>query len=206
MAEREQSAARDLRLSNKTDFIASPLHCVVRPWAPRHSLHGAAAIIRKTNVPASAGAPRLKKGLLGEVDVSETEEAPAMRAQQKLLALNEAEPLRLYPDELQFLFAVRADWPRISRGFHKIKFLRHKCFHRPNIRDQRLATERLSTPTDFIASPLHRFVRLFATDLQIPAPRARKWLGTQGELWMSRPATYCNLQRIASPTVYHRRN
>ena len=62
-----------------------------------------------------------------------------MRAQQKLLALNEAEPLRLYPDELQFLFAVRADWPRISRGFHKIKFLRHKCFHRPNAADQRLA-------------------------------------------------------------------
>ena len=63
-----------------------------------------------------------------------------MRAQQKLLALNEAEPLRLYPDELQFLFAVRADWPRISRGFHKIKFLRHKCFHRPNGSNQRLAT------------------------------------------------------------------
>jgi hypothetical protein len=30
---------------------------------------------------------------------------------------------------------------------------------RPNIRDQRLATKGLSTLTDFIASPLHRFVR-----------------------------------------------
>jgi hypothetical protein len=29
-----------------------------------------------------------------------------------------------------------------------------------NIRDQRLATNRLPTPPDFIASPLHRFVRL----------------------------------------------
>ena len=28
--ERQQSAARDLGLSIKTDFIASPLHCVVR--------------------------------------------------------------------------------------------------------------------------------------------------------------------------------
>jgi len=80
-----------------------------------------------------------------------------MRAQQKLLALNEAEPLRLYPDELQFLFAVRADWPRISRGFHKIKFLRHKCFHRPNTRDQRLAT------LNFPSGPLLSRVRCIAS-------------------------------------------
>ena len=31
--ERERSAARDLELSIRTDFIASPLHCVVRPYA-----------------------------------------------------------------------------------------------------------------------------------------------------------------------------
>jgi hypothetical protein len=31
MAERWQSAARDLGLSIGSDFIASPLHCVVRP-------------------------------------------------------------------------------------------------------------------------------------------------------------------------------
>jgi hypothetical protein len=29
--ERRQSAARDLGLSIRTDFIASPLHCIVRP-------------------------------------------------------------------------------------------------------------------------------------------------------------------------------
>ena len=43
-----------------------------------------------------------------------------MGAQQKLLALNKAESLRLYPDEPQFLFAVRADWPRIIWRFLKI--------------------------------------------------------------------------------------
>ena len=35
-AEREQSAARDLGLSIGTDFIASPLHCVVRPAGSGH--------------------------------------------------------------------------------------------------------------------------------------------------------------------------
>jgi hypothetical protein len=47
MVEREQSAARDLGFSIGTDCIASPLHCVVRPRAKRHSLHGATAINRK---------------------------------------------------------------------------------------------------------------------------------------------------------------
>jgi hypothetical protein len=31
---------------------------------------------------------------------------------------------------------------------------------RPNAKDQRLATKGLSTPPDFIASPLHRLVRI----------------------------------------------
>jgi hypothetical protein len=52
---------------------------------------------------------------------------------------------------------VRADWPRISRGFHKIKFLRHKCFHRPNTRDQRLAT------LNFPSGPLLSRVRCIAS-------------------------------------------
>jgi hypothetical protein len=78
-------------------------------------------LIGKTNMPASAGATRRRKELSGEVfDISKTEEASAMGAQQKLLALNKAESLRLYPDEPQFLFAVRADWPRIIWRFLKI--------------------------------------------------------------------------------------
>jgi hypothetical protein len=36
-----------------------------------------------------------------------------------------------------------------------------------NIRDQRLATKGLSKPTDFIASPLHRFVRLFRFEITL---------------------------------------
>ena len=77
-------------------------------------------LIGKTNMSASAAAPRRRKELSGEVDISKTEEASAMGAQQKLLALNKAESLRLYPDVLQFLFAVRADWPRIIWRFLKI--------------------------------------------------------------------------------------
>jgi len=77
-------------------------------------------LIGKTNMSASAGAPRRRKELSREVDISKTEEASAMGAQQKLLALNKAESLRLYPDEPQFLFAVRADWPRIIWRFLKI--------------------------------------------------------------------------------------
>ena len=38
MAERPQSAARDLGLSIKTDFIASPLHRFVRPFAADDSV------------------------------------------------------------------------------------------------------------------------------------------------------------------------
>ena len=81
-----------------------------------------------------------------------------MRAKQKLLALKKAKPLRLHPDELQHLFAVRTDRPHMRGRFLEIQFLCHiaTLAERPQSAARDLG---LSIRTDFIASPLHCLVR-----------------------------------------------